>query len=423
MTRQAGERALKIAYLSKEMPFGATEAFILPEVADHLAAGWDVWLVPLSQAAMVHGQHLLDRTLAAPVVSRRVLAGALAEAARRPWRALTTLATIARAPSPALALRNLAVFPKGLWLARELRQRQFDHVHIHWIAAPATMGVVAARMAGVPYSITAHRYDIAQGNLVGWKAEGARFVRAIDAPGASELAIQFRPHTPAPLVLHMGVTVPPVATTPRAGALDEVRIATAARLVDKKGHVYLIEALRLARDRGQRVHLDVFGDGPLGASLREQAERLDVASQITWHGVTAHDTLLQALTSGRYDASVLASVTAADGDKEGIPVFLIESMGAGLPVITTANGGIAELAGDGCGLMVPERDAPAIAEALVTLGRDHGLRVELSRRGRERVLNDFEIGACMAHFRSLVQGGEPSSRLAAPSHPVGAVAG
>jgi colanic acid/amylovoran biosynthesis glycosyltransferase len=405
MTSRAGHTGMKIAYLSKEMPFGATEAFILPEVADHLAAGWDVWLVPLSRASMVHGQHLLDRTLAAPVVSAGVLGGALAEAARRPWRALTTLLTVLRAPSPALAIRNVAVFPKGLWLARQLRRRGFDHVHIHWIAAPATMGVVAARMAGLPYSITAHRYDIAQRNLIGWKAKGARFVRAIDAPGASELAAQFLPGTSAPRVLHMGVTVPPVPATPRPGALPELRIATAARLVDKKGHVYLVEALRMARDRGQRVRLDVFGDGPLGPALREQAVRLDVADQIEWHGVTAHDALLKALLSGRYDASVLASVTAADGDKEGIPVFLIESMGAGLPVVTTANGGIAELAGDGCGLMVPERDAGAIADALVTLGQDGTLRSTLASRGRERVLAEFEIGACMAQFRALVQPG------------------
>lgn len=394
---------MKIAYLSKEMPFGATEAFILPEVNSHLAAGWDVWLVPLARAEMVHGRHLLERSLDAPLLSAGIIAGALAEAVRRPVRALGLLARVARAPSAALAVRNLAVFPKGLWLARQLRRQRFDHVHIHWIAAPASMGVVAARMADVPYSITAHRYDIAQANLLDWKARGARFVRAIDTPGATEIAGHLTRDTAPPLVLHMGVNVPAAPAPVRSGALDTLRIAVAARLVAKKGHSYLIEALKLAKDRGTTVRLDVFGDGPLKDELSAQAARLGVADQIEWRGVTRHDDLLRTLLSGAFDACVLPSVTAADGDKEGIPVFLIESMGAGLPVVTTANGGIEELAGDGHGIIVPERDATAIADALVRLAHDGDFRAGLAARGRARVMREFEIDACMQRFRGLVE--------------------
>lgn len=393
---------MKIAYLSKEMPFGATEAFILPEVNSHLDAGWDVWMVPLARAEMVHGRHLLDRTLAAPVLSPAVVAGAAAEALRRPLRALGLLGRVVRAPTTRLMLRNLAVFPKGLWLSRQLRRHRFDHVHIHWIAAPATMGVVAARMAGVPYSITAHRYDIAQANLLDWKAQGARFVRAIDAPGAAEIAGHLRPGTGAPTVLHMGVNVPARPAPARPGVLEPMRIAVAARLVAKKGHRYLIDALKLARDQGVTVRLDVFGDGPLLDELTAQATALGVADQITWRGVTRHAELLEVLLSGAFDACVLPSVTAADGDKEGIPVFLIESMGAGLPVVTTANGGIAELAGDDHGIIVPERDAAAIATALVRLARDGDDRAALAARGRRRVLAEFEIDRCMSRFRELV---------------------
>ncbi len=393
---------MKIAYLSKEMPFGATEAFILPEVSSHLAAGWDVWLVPLSRAEMVHGRHLLDRSLDAPLLSPGIVTAALAEAVRRPIRALGLLARVVRAPSAALAVRNLAVFPKGLWLSRQLRRHKFDHVHIHWIAAPASMGVVAARMAGVPYSITAHRYDIAQANLLDWKAHGARFVRAIDTPGATEIAGHLSADTQPPVVLHMGVNVPPAAAPLRRGPLNTLRIAVAARLVAKKGHCYLIEALKLAKDRGTSVRLDVFGDGPLKDGLTAQAAALGVADLVTWRGVTRHDDLLRILLLGDFDACVLPSVTANDGDKEGIPVFLIESMGAGLPVITTANGGIEELAGDGHGIIVPERDATAIGDALVRLAQDGDLRAELATRGRRRVMQEFEINTCMQRLRGLI---------------------
>lgn len=394
--------ARKVAYLSKEMPFGATEAFILPEVADHMAAGWDVWLVPLSKAEMVHGRHLLERSLVAPVLSAGILLGAAKAFVRRPAAALGMLATVMRAPSLSLTVRNLAVFPKGLWLSTELRRRGFDHVHIHWIAAPATMGVVAARMAEIPYSITAHRYDIAQANLLAWKAGGARFVRVIDQPGAAELSGHLPPSVSRPIVLHMGVNAPAKAVERRAGSLDTLRVAVAARLVGKKGHRYLIEAIKLAGEQGVDVRLDVFGDGPLKSELTANANELGVGKNITWRGVTRHDSLLEALASGDFDVAALTSVTASDGDKEGIPVFLIESMATGLPVVTTANGGIEELAGDGHGIIVPERDSAAIAEALVRLARDGALRDELATRGRHRVLAEFEIGACMHRFRELV---------------------
>jgi len=393
---------VKIAYLSKEMPFGSTEAFILPEVNSHLAAGWDVWMVPLSRAEMVHGRHLLERTLDAPLLSAGIMAAALAEALRRPIRAAALLARVARAPTATLAVRNLAVFPKGLWLGRQLRRHRFDHLHIHWIAAPASMGVVAAQMADVPYSITAHRYDIAQANLLDWKAHGARFVRAIDAPGATEIAGHLSNDTAPPVVLHMGVSVPAAAATARAGTLDEMRVAVAARLVAKKGHRYLVDALKVAKDRGTNVRLDVFGDGPLKDELTAQAAALGVADLITWHGVTRHDDLLRILLSGEFDACVLPSVTADDGDKEGIPVFLIESMGAGLPVVTTANGGIEELAGDNHGIIVPERDAAAIGDALVRLAHDGDLRAELAARGRARVMREFDIVDCMQRLRELI---------------------
>jgi glycosyltransferase involved in cell wall biosynthesis len=265
------------------------------------------------------------------------------------------------------------------------------------------MGLIAAHVSGLPFSITAHRYDIAQNNLLVWKAQSTRFIRAIDEPGACELRTKIGPDGAVPIVLHMGVSVPDRVTPVRPGAARPFRLAIGARLTGKKGHCYLFEALALARREGVETTLDVFGDGPLAEELKEQADRLGIADLIAWRGATAHGPLLDALTSGRFDAGVLPSVTTEDGDKEGIPVFLIEAMAAGLPVITTPNGGIVELAGDGHGVMVPERDAQALATAIVRLAGDGEERARLAQSGRAHVLAEFEVRACMQKLRALIE--------------------
>lgn len=393
---------MKIAYVTKQLPFGMSEAFILPEMADHRAQGWDVWLAPLARGAMLHDSGLLTHTIDAPLLSRAILTAALAEFFQHPGRTIWLATHMLRARSIKLMLRNLAVFPKGLWLGRRLKHDGFQHVHIHFAAAPATMGVVAAQVSNLPYSITAHRYDIAQNNLLGWKADGARFVRAIDAPGAEEICGHVRAGTMRLLVLHMGVVVPDQPAPRRDGTLPILRLAIAARLVEKKGHGHLLEAMAIARQRGQMVTLEVFGDGSLAPALQQQSRQLGLDNAVTWHGATAHRIMLDELLSGRFDAAVLPSRTTSDGDREGIPVFLIEAMAAGLPVITTNNGGIFALAGDGAGLLVPEGDASALAAAMILLAQDASERARLAMTGRARVIAEFEIGSNMRRLRDLI---------------------
>lgn len=416
---------MKIAYVTKQLPYGFSEAFILPEVADHGAIqGWEVWFAPLTRGTMLHDPALLTQTIAAPVLSLSIVIGALMELLQHPWRTIRLGLRMLRTRSLKLALRNLAVFPKGLWLGRRLKRDGFEHIHIHFAAAPATMGVVAAQVAGLPWSITAHRYDIAQNNLLGWKARGARFLRAIDTPGAEEIRsyLEHRARKKAPvlgnwhpgqdsgelpwrlLVLHMGVPVPDCPAPRRDGPLATLRLAIAARLVGKKGHSHLLDAMAIAWTHGQEVTLAVFGDGPLEPALRRQAQQLGIADALVWHGATAHQAMLAALVAGQFDAAVLPSVSTLDGDKEGIPVFLIEAMAAGLPVITTANGGIIELAGNGAGLLVPEGNKQALAAALVRLAQDPVERARLADAGRARVLDAFEIGSSMRQLRALISG-------------------
>jgi colanic acid/amylovoran biosynthesis glycosyltransferase len=395
---------MKVLYVTKKVPFGSTEAFLFPEIEDHLRNGWDIMLAPVQVGELIHerGAALLPHTLRMGLFSGEVLAALATELSRRPRKVLATLKLLFRCRKPAILLKNVAVWPKGVWLGSKIRELGIEHIHAHWIAVPATLALIASRLSGVPMSITAHRYDIAAGNLIPEKVRASKFTRAIDEAGSAELAAQLSEDDPDPIVIHMGVEICGATAGPRPGKLNRAAAVMAARMVPKKAHEIAIQAVAIANNAGTEVTLELFGDGPLKEHLVTLADRLGVSELVRFNGQASHEALLERLRSGAYDFGVLPSVTAEDGDKEGIPVFLMEAMAAGLPVVSTPNGGTLELIGGGAGVIVEERDAEALASAMISLADDECLRRTLSEAGRARILSSFMIERCCALLRSEI---------------------
>jgi glycosyltransferase involved in cell wall biosynthesis len=129
---------------------------------------------------------------------------------------------------------------------------------------------------------------------------------------------------------------------------------------------------------------------------------LGVGELVHFKGVASHEFLLDRLISGDYDVAVLPSVTTPSGDKEGIPVFLMEAMAAGVPVISTPNGGIAELIDAETGVLVPEYDVEALARAIVLLANDGDARIARAGRAREQVRRNFSSEGCVAALRQRI---------------------
>jgi colanic acid/amylovoran biosynthesis glycosyltransferase len=167
-------------------------------------------------------------------------------------------------------------------------------------------------------------------------------------------------------------------------------VVMVADFVEVKGHRYLLEALQVLAARGQVVHVDLAGDGPLRAELEHRIEGARLSGVVTILGTVPHTVLLDDLKSHRWDAVVLPSIVTAS-DEEGIPVSLMEAMGAGLPVISTRTGAVSELLDDGAGLLVDGGDPVGLAVALEALARDPGLRERLAEEGHRRVLESFNI--------------------------------
>lgn len=190
--------------------------------------------------------------------------------------------------------------------------------------------------------------------------------------------------------LHLGVPLPSSLGNPiveEAKQRSFVLLCPAA-LLPIKGHKYLIEALRYLPEE---VHLWLAGEGPLRSELVSEVQRLGLEERVKFLGYLPHDSLLQLYREKQVDAVVLPSVDLGGGLNEGIPVSLIEAMAFGYPVVATATGGIPELLRDGAGLLVPDKSAEALAQAISQLLRDKDLRQDLARGGRLRVEQEFAV--------------------------------
>ncbi len=175
----------------------------------------------------------------------------------------------------------------------------------------------------------------------------------------------------------------------RRGPDEPTRLLTVARLVEKKGIAYAVQAVARLLRGGKQVTYTIAGDGVLRADLERLIEDLELKAHVRMLGWVDGEYVARLLA----DAHVLvaSSVTAEDGDQEGIPNILKEAMASGLPVVSTRHSGIPELVEDGVsGFLVPERDVDALTDRLAFLVDHSDLWPAIGRAGRLKVEREFD---------------------------------
>lgn len=398
---------MNLFYVTVIMPYGRGEDFLLAEVEELINQHVQVSIVPRSYAKWFY--HSTDDSITSlairtPLLSLAVMRDSLFEFLCRPLKTLGALQLLLCSKNVKELILNAAVFPKGLWLSRLARRRKADHIHVHWASTTATMVMVASRVAGIPWSVTAHRGDIAGNNLLQKKFEEASFVRFISASGlalARSLGVslaEVRHH-----VIHMGVKLP-VQVPEKHGGAGRPVILCPASFFPVKGHTYLLKAAALLKQQQVDFVLQFAGEGHLQQDIEHEIDQLGILDHVELLGHVAHNDLMTLYSGGQVDLVVLPSVDLGEGLHEGIPVSLIEAMGFGIPVISTTTGGIPELLHDGAGILVPPKDPDAIAEALIQLLVDPSLRYSLGCSGRERVLERFSIDKVVEQLLKLIHG-------------------
>jgi len=177
--------------------------------------------------------------------------------------------------------------------------------------------------------------------------------------------------------------VPTDATKPN-------RVVTVSRLVEKKGLSYALEAVAAGIERIPDIQYHVVGSGHLKAALLRKSERLGIADNVVFLDNVSDQRLLAELDEAR--CFLLPSVITDSGDRDGIPIAMMEAMAMKTPPVSTTISGIPELVDHGRnGLLTEPRNVDATVEALLELLRNDPKWTAFSERAREKVVSEFNV--------------------------------
>lgn len=386
---------MKVLYINAETPWGRGEPFVLEELLE-INKYKDVHLTviprtPPREFFHTEGIDILQKAIWLPLFSLRFLPLVIKSLfCNKFWSILKRI--LFKSRTFLMSIKNLVVVPKAVYVANYVTKHNINHIHVHWGSTTATMGYVVAELTGIPWSFTLHRWDITEDNLLKQKTDSAQFVRCISAIGRNELlSIVGDEYMGKIHVIHMGVNVSSEVSYLQDINQGEFTIVCPANIIPVKGHEYLIKACDIIRKRDADFLCLIIGDGMLEDKLKTEVDNMALGDYIHFTGRMPHHELMDMYQQGNVDVVVLPSINTDDGEHEGIPVALMEAMVYGIPVISTKTGGIPELLDNGAGILVHEKSAKELADAIEILVNDPLLKRQIGVQGRFRVERDFNL--------------------------------
>ncbi len=284
-----------------------------------------------------------------------------------------------------------------------------DIIHSHWII-PQSFSACALRRwskkARIPLIVTAHGGDIygfknaSFTRLKKWlvgscdrlcvvsKVMGEFAVENLDI-NAEKIAI-------GPMGVELQRTFVPGASHKRVSG----KIAFVGRLVEKKGISYLIEAISILRNSGYRFSLTIAGYGPDEAALKRLCTKFNLQDAVTFQGAQSHKSIANLLQQA--EICVLPFVQSKDGDIEGLPVSVLESMGCKCPVIAGNIPGIEDLITDGkTGIICDSTSPKNISDKIISLHQSPDLISQIVENAYIEVHDRYSWRACAERYKNI----------------------
>ncbi len=270
-------------------------------------------------------------------------------------------------------------------------KNEFDHLHAHFMTLPGQTAYLAHLFSGIGFSVTAHAKDIylksVKRELFTEVAEAAAAVVTVCHANRRYID-RYVLRRPATVEVIYNSVVPQKAVQD-AGPRHPGLLLAVGRLVEKKGFGVLLDACRILADRGRDFECVIAGDGEEFQSLAEQRSRLGLEPRVRMIGSASRSDVFQLM--GRARALVAPCLTGADGNQDALPTVLLEALVAGVPTVSTTVGGIPEIVDHGVeGLLVPERDPAALADAMDRVLTDDALWAAMSAAGPSKAANRFD---------------------------------
>lgn len=390
----------RILYMSGSVPT-RSETFVYREILALRKLGLDV------RTASVHAPtHGLDSAELEQMASETIelysagkagiLLDSLAELFTQPVRTIRTMSRVKLDAffSPEVALKRK---PKVIWqgltglaLARRARRVGITHIHAHMAHVPTTIAMYAAKQLGIGFSFTGHAIDLFPNRtLLKEKLERADYANCISHwHRRFYQEIVQRSDADLPIV-RCGVDTTKYQTTP-APAGDFLKVLGVGRLVEKKGFDVLIAATGRLAVSGVPIRVRIAGGGPEFDQLQAMVDALPAGASVEMLGETDNERVMELMNEA--DVFALPCRVAKSGDRDGIPVVLMEAMARGRCVISGDLETIRELIEDGTsGVMIPPGDLEALIDTLSRLAADREKVDELGRAARLRIEEEFDL--------------------------------
>jgi colanic acid/amylovoran biosynthesis glycosyltransferase len=293
---------------------------------------------------------------------------------------------------------------QAAWLGPKLEALGVGHLHAHFAGLATRTAYWIDRFFDIGFSFTGHANDIFSPKpfaiSLGKLMSAARAIVTVSDFGVAYLAEKCPEATQKIQRIYNGIDLARFAET--RSPESPASILSVGRLIEKKGFQDLLAACRLLAADGVEFRLEIIGEGPLEAALREQIENFDLTKSVSLPGPAPQEEVIRRLACCSVFA--LPCVAEAGGGMDNLPTVIMEAMAAGRAVVSTPVAGVPEMVHDGVtGFLVPEHDPPALANALRKLLADPPLAFSLGEAGRAMAAERFGIEQSAQSLRHLFQ--------------------
>lgn len=282
-----------------------------------------------------------------------------------------------------------------------IKKENISFINSHWLFPQGLIGALCSKILGIPHIASVHSSEVTLLSKLPMKNEIIKFIFANSnyvISASSHRAIELLSHTSSEFaenarkkihVIPIGVDISRFSCVEdkesmktKCGIKSRFVVLFAGRLVEVKGCEYLIQGFRKVIDSFKDVQLVIVGYGPLEESLKKKVRDLGLEEYVVFKGFVENSYIHEYYAMA--DIVVIPSIVDSFGFQEGFPVVLIESLAAGKAIISTKTKGIMEAIQDRYnGILVDQKDADKIADALLELLRNEFLRDKISTNALE----------------------------------------
>ncbi len=321
----------------------------------------------------------------------RLLTATAMNAIKQPKRFLEAARLAWQTSAPGIRSRGLqAIYLlEAAYLAKQIRRKQITHIHNHIGENSATVAMLAACLADIPYSLTIHGpaiFTAPQRWALGTKLDRAAFTACISSFCRSQCMLQAQSSTWERLhVVRCAVGEAFLESPQRADQANEPpMVICVGRLCVDKAQRLLVEAAAQLATSGERFRLLLVGDGPERAALESKFKQLKLSEHVEITGWQSSERIKELLLQAR--------VLALPSFAEGLPIVLMEALALECPVICTQIAAIGELVEHGKnGWLLPPGEIQPLVESLrEAINMRPEQQAEMGRHGRDCVLKHHD---------------------------------